>query len=486
MGKWISLVCGLFSLGLSVPAGAGVPDLAQFGEELIYGGPKNGIPALTNPAFVPAAEVDYLVEDNRVLGVYLDGEARAYPENVGWWHEVINDRIGERFITATLCPLTGTGLVFDTTDEDGEQIELGVSGLLVNSNLVMFDRRDDETLYPQMVFTGISGAHLGERLELLPALETTWSMWKRLHPDTKVPVLGTGWERYAGRTPYAAARYREYPYADYRTNHRFLIFPPLDYATRVDRWKADNGTRLNKEIVLGICQDGQTKAYPFQLMPDGVVINDVVGSLPLLVLFDAGSRTAIPFERRLDGQVLNFYALEAEGDLPVAFADVETGSRWNMAGEAVAGPLRGRRLEQVPAYNAMWFAWAAFWPATEIWNGEGIAEAPITTVVEEAVVSAGAADLRFVLDPNFPNPFNSTTQIRYRLQRAGRVHLSVFNESGQVMRTLVDEYQMRGTYIVDWDGRNEAGASVSSGVYLYRLEMQQGGLLAARTMTLIK
>ena len=90
------------------------------------------------------SQVSYVSGSDLVLGVYVNGIARALPENLGWWHEIVNDDIGGQFISITLCPLTGTGLVFNATDGDGTRFELGVSGLLANSNLIIYDRRDFE------------------------------------------------------------------------------------------------------------------------------------------------------------------------------------------------------------------------------------------------------------------------------------------------------------------------------------------------------
>ena len=180
-----SVLVGLILTLLVGPVGAGIlddfEDIGQLTDHLISGGPGiDGIPAMTNPEFAALEQITYVQEDDLVLGVVMHGEARAYPENLGWRHEIINDNIGGQSISVTLCPLTGTGMVFNATDEDGSQIEFGVSGLLINSNLVMYDRRDIETLYPQMVYTGISGTFKGEKLELLPVVETTWAMWKKM------------------------------------------------------------------------------------------------------------------------------------------------------------------------------------------------------------------------------------------------------------------------------------------------------------------
>jgi hypothetical protein len=153
----------------------------------------------------------------RVLGVVHNGVARAYPLNLGWWHEVINDHIGDGFISVTYCPLTGTGLVFDANTDSG-QLELGVSGLLLNSNLVLYDRRDDRSLYPQMTYVALVGDYRDESLQLLPVVETTWALWKRMHADTMVPRTAPVW------------------------NATVIVFAPITAALSVF-WKAPGATR---------------------------------------------------------------------------------------------------------------------------------------------------------------------------------------------------------------------------------------------------
>ena len=111
-------------------------------------------------------------------------------------------------------------------------------------------------------------------------------------------------------------------------------------------------------------------------MPNKAVINDRVGDRAVLVLYHLATVTAIPYSRVVDGQLLTFRILSRTDALPLAFADVETGSEWNMCGEALAGPLKGTQLEQIPAYNSMWFGWSAYWPDTRLWNGEGILPPP--------------------------------------------------------------------------------------------------------------
>ena len=190
-------------------------DLQNFPKNRFISGDvaKDGIPVLTDPLFVnpSAPEAEYLLDKDIVIGVFLNGEAKAYPHNIGWWHEVLNDHIGSHPIVVTYCPLTGTGLVFDDQGDGGaSRIDLGVSGLLFNNNLVMYDRRDNDTLYPKMIFSGVEGLRFGTELILLPTLETTWGNWKNLYPKTRV-IAATG-----SNGTYELDRYRVYPYSTYR------------------------------------------------------------------------------------------------------------------------------------------------------------------------------------------------------------------------------------------------------------------------------
>ena len=157
-----------------------------------------------------------------------------------------------------------------------------------------------------------------------------------------------------------------------------------------------------------------------------------------------------------------------------------------MLGEAVAGPLAGRNLEQVPAYNSMWFAWADYWPETRIWQGEGILSAediaPVTAVEETFDTTPDG----FALEQNFPNPFNAQTQIQYALPVAGAVRLVVYNAAGQPVRVLVDGDRPQGLYLQRWDGRDDGGAPVASGTYWCRLEMPEAGFSQVRTMSLLR
>ncbi len=240
---------------------------------------RDGIPALNSPDVVPASTGDFfLVSDDLVLGVVVNGEARAYPHGVLWWHEIVNDVLGGRPIVVSFCPLTGSGLVYDPVI-NGQLHNFGVSGLLFDNNLILFDRTT-ESLWSQMRVQSICGSLQGTRPPLLPLVQSTWAAWKAMYPDTTVVSFNTGFSR----------DYTLYPYGDYDlVDNTRLLFPPSTIDSRL---------RM-KDTVLGITYEGVARAYSMSRMTDvapRLVINDDVNGLPVLVVFDALSSLAVPFE----------------------------------------------------------------------------------------------------------------------------------------------------------------------------------------------
>ncbi len=273
--------------------------------QIVSGGvPRDGIPALTDPKMLAPFEAK-MSDSDLVFGVVMNGEARAYPHAIGWWHEIVNDRVGGHPVVVTFCPLTGTGLVFDGDGGEGsKRVELGVSGLLFNTNLIMYDRRDGDTLYPQMIFKPINDNEVAE-LKLLPVIETTWGLWKQLYPNTLVVSDETGFFR----------NYTAYPYGAYRETSQ--VFFPLAQ----DR---NNLSSLHhpKERVLGVRgESGTPKAYPFAAMGgDQAAINDTIDNNPILVVYYGEGRLAIPYSREVDGQTLTFEI--AGPNLPPEFSSL--------------------------------------------------------------------------------------------------------------------------------------------------------------------
>lgn len=299
----------------------------------------NAIPALVNPPMVDpdAVAVDYLLDTDRVLGVVLEGEARAYPHNVLWHHEIVNDQVGATRIAVSFCPLTGSGVAFNP-ELGGQTLDVGVSGLLFANNLVMYDRTTLEVYGPQLSVEGKCGGFRGEALQLMPVQEMSWGRWKELYPDTKVVSGELGFAR----------NYRSYPYGSYDeiTSTDLLFDMPVDQSRPI------------KERVLSIRNGG--RGYPFgELLDVGdvVALNEDVGGIPTAIFFEArDGMAALAFDARVDGQTLTFEAQPGG-----SWVDLETSSTWQFDGTATGGPLAGEVLKtREDAYTLFWFAWKHF------------------------------------------------------------------------------------------------------------------------------
>ncbi len=172
---WGMLIGAVGVAGCADPAGlAGfdIRDCELFSNKIFDGGPgRGGIPALTLPQVGTGADVPLLAPDDRVLGVVQLGAARAYPFIVMWWHEVVTDTLGGEPVLVTYCPLTGSGLAFDPRI-GGEVLKFGVSGLIYENNLMMFDQ-ETESLWPQLLTSARCGPLRGTALSVVPIVETT-------------------------------------------------------------------------------------------------------------------------------------------------------------------------------------------------------------------------------------------------------------------------------------------------------------------------
>ncbi|MGH7700684.1 MAG: DUF3179 domain-containing protein [Gemmatimonadales bacterium] len=349
------LAAALSAVGCDSPVGGELaPSNCDLPSPHLYSGgpPPDGIPALNDPDAVPAAHAAYRDED-RVLGVERNGAFRAYPLLVLWWHEIVNDTLGGAEILVTYCPLTGSGLAFDPDLGDAQRTLFGVSGLLFENNLIMFDRAT-KSLWPQLMLSARCGSRQGTALPRLPVIETTWGAWRAAHPGTTVITTNTGHSR----------SYGAYPYGDYDTpTNRDLLFPSAGFSN----------ARPPKELVLGAWEGAAAVAYPFGYLDSLgvalVAINDTVGARPVLVTYQRAARTGLAFDRVAGGDTLEFRV--ATGD-PALLEDLATQSQWTPWGEAVSGPLAGTRLALLTdAYPVFWFAWWIFNPETRIYRGMG-------------------------------------------------------------------------------------------------------------------
>jgi len=394
-------------------------------EEVQWGGVRvDGIPALVNPRVTAAAAAGWLRDGDAVFGVYLGGEARAYPLRILDWHEMANDVVGGVPVALAYCTLCGSGVLFDAR-AGGRRFEFGSSGFLFRSNKLMYDRQT-KTLWNHLTGEPVIGelAGSGTRLTRLPVVITSWGEWRRQHPRTTVLSQATGHQR-----PYhAGAAYGRY-FASTGT-----MFPV---------WQK-SGALHDKARVFTLVLDGRAKAYALEALNDaGGVLNDELAGRALVVHYrDAVGRVALtprwgtgyandltieaardairgqrgllreltaemllamPTATRLtlleeftlddrsgpltpeisiDAALRNevasrgligetrAYARGARrfrGQTRDALLD-ERGRPWKVTEEALVGPA-GERLPRLAGELAYWFGWFAFFPQTEVYGG---------------------------------------------------------------------------------------------------------------------
>lgn len=200
--------------------GSNTPSDVPWGEVEQGCGTRDCIPSIDEPRFVAAEDADFLEPADYVMGIEVNGQARAYPITILNYHEIVNDEIGGRPVVITYCPLCGSGLAFDRRFGD-RVVEFGVSGLLRNNDLILYDRAT-ESLWQQITGRAFAGPMRGEELRTLPVSMAPWARWRDAHPETLVLSTDTGFERpYANRTPYG----------DYDDTERLLF--PVAYDRRL-------------------------------------------------------------------------------------------------------------------------------------------------------------------------------------------------------------------------------------------------------------
>lgn len=381
------------------------------GEILSGGPPPQGIPALSfsgdwtgsvpagrQASYVSQEEASgWLEPQEPVIAMNIGGEARAYPLQILTWHEIANDQLAGVPIAVTFCPLCNSALAFDrrvpvnddaltdvrdfnsdvttvTLDNDfmaayeqqtgnvpAEQavpVTFGVSGLLYNSNLLMFDSATS-TLWSQLLGEGNVGTLTDTELLRYPAQIVSFAEFQEAFPAGDVLSRDTGYSRGYGRNPYVG-------------------YDDIDSPAFLFRGETD-GRLPPKERIISVVQGDTSVAYPFSELAQARIIHDQIGDTPVVVLWQEGTTSALDqaviaesadiggagiFSRELDRQVLDF---TWDGE---AFVDEQTSSTWNLLGQAVAGELEGSQLTPVVHDNTLWFAWAAFKPDTRIYTVE--------------------------------------------------------------------------------------------------------------------
>ncbi len=208
--------------------------------------PFAAVHSLDDPPFINydsgvyPPEQFYVSDEDLVVGVQYGGISKAYPHPILDWHEVVNDQVGDLGVSVLYCPLTGTAQVWKQ-EVDGEPTRFGVSGFVLNSNLMPFDFAT-ESVWTQLDGKSVFGS-IGKRATTLPFVETSWSTWKEMFDDPAVVSEETGDDR----------DYRTYPYGNYKTNYDYIPYPV----------EFEDDRLLSKERVHGVIINNKAKVYQF-------------------------------------------------------------------------------------------------------------------------------------------------------------------------------------------------------------------------------
>ena len=333
----------------------------EYSEIFSGGPPPDGIPPIDNPTFETIESADNWLRDvEPVVLLTIEDDARAYPLQIMTWHEIVNDIVNNVPVVVTFCPLCNTALVFERFEHEGELLTFGTSGNLRHSDLVMYDRQT-QSWWQQFSGEGIVGFFTETLLTPVPAAIVSWADFKAKFPEGQVLSIDTGISRPYGQNPYVGY--------DNIDSYPFLFSGSIpDELRPMDR------------VVGVVLESEDASAYPFTRLREESVINDVIGETPIVVFWKAGTASALDtqdissgadvgatgvFEATLDGEVLTFVD---NGD--GTFSDENTGSTWDIFGQAIAGSLEGQALQSINHHDTFWFAWAAFVPGNTLQDGE--------------------------------------------------------------------------------------------------------------------
>ncbi|MBX2845364.1 MAG: DUF3179 domain-containing protein [Saprospiraceae bacterium] len=308
--------------------------------QVFDGGPGvDGIPSIDNPQYNSVLEVDFLEDDDLVIGIKQGDIIRGYPHQILDWHEITNSSISGALpldYSMTYCPLTGTALAWNR-NVNGQTTEFGVSGLLYNTNLLPYDRNTN-SIWSQLRNDCVNGPAIGTEIETLRIIETTWKTFSTLFPNAEVLNRNTGFNR----------SYGVYPYGGYMTNSQ-LLFPVTNM---------DNRLHL-KERVYGISIGNRATVYEFDTFGTDLeesihVVNDEVNNIDVVVVGSNYQDFMVAFQRPFS---LEFSAVN--DNETVVMTDNE-GNTWSIWGEALSGPRQGENLPLVNGYMGYWLAFPPF------------------------------------------------------------------------------------------------------------------------------
>ncbi len=252
-----------------------------------------------------------------------------------------NDVVSGQTVSLAYCTLCGSGILYQTTLAPGETYTFGSSGLLYRSNKLMYDHQTN-TLWSQLTGEPVMGPLVGTRkkLPILPLTLTTWSEWRKGHPETMILSLDTGYRR--DYRPGAA--YGEY-FASPNT-----MFPV---------WKRSSAPLKQKDWIWVLDVDGVKKAYPMRELVKSPVLNDSVKQTSVVIVTDPGSEAVRAYASR---------GRQFRQGVTGTLVDTRSGEKFMVDEDALTTSDGAIQLRRLPGHAAYWFGWYAFYPGAEVYG----------------------------------------------------------------------------------------------------------------------
>ena len=265
-----------------------------------------------------------------VIGVSLNGEAKAYPIQLIGYHHQVRDTIGNTPVMITYCTVCRTGRAFSPY-LNGKMETFRLVGM--DHFNAMFEDATTKSWWQQATGVAIAGPLKGTSLKELPSRQLTLEAWLREYPNSYIMQPDTTFNK---------------DYEDLTDYDKGTIKSSLE--------KRDSLSWKPKSWIVGVIHNSSAKAYDWNDLVKKKIIQDSIAGLPIVIALEKDTASFHVYDRRVNGSVLRFQ-MGNDKDLLI---DQNTHSTWNMDGLCIDGTLKGERLVPVQAYNEFWHSWQTF------------------------------------------------------------------------------------------------------------------------------
>lgn len=282
-----------------------------------------------------ATAADNKIKENKlVIGVTINGEAKAYPIQLIGYHHQVRDTIGNTPVMITYCTVCRTGRAFSPF-VNNKQEDFRLVGM--DHFNAMFEDVTTKSWWQQATGVAVAGPLKGTSLKELPSQQMTLAAWLKQYPGSKIMQPDTLYQK---------------DYDDLADYDNGTIKGSLE--------KRDSASWKFKSWVIGVANNNAAKAYDWNELVAKQVIEDSLPGLPIIITLEKDTASFHVYDRSINGNTLHFEKTNDENIL----REVNTQSTWNIQGKCIDGTLKGQQLQAVQASQEFWHSWSTFHTAT--------------------------------------------------------------------------------------------------------------------------